>query len=305
MGDVRALCGLMAINNKTEQDLMKVEEKSQESILMAVVGLGHDAAYAFLKRMIDRDLFVKLLFVSNQYNFNVIEGAIAFGRKKLIKDILSVERVKQKYQENADCEFRLLWWLFAYSSDSDIINFVLSELKLSNEDVIGYLDYKYTAEFINKKQHNYHQFTIMTGIPQRNKSINSFRMLVSIIGEKALLKYLFASDGYNMTAIEYCINRNRLEMMKYVMAMDQIRNECLNNEKVLFRVVYWMNKQCDPQMYAFMVQILKTVDKSKLKQVQSYAYPQPKHQVLDKEAISYWDQQITDDMMNKLLNAIK
>eukprot|EP01084_Bolivina_argentea_P244090 408992_1 len=305
MGNVNGICKLMAINNKTKKDIMKIDEESQESIIMSVIGLGNEKCFRFLKKIIDTKLFVKLLFLSNKHNLNCIEGAIAFARNVMIKDIFSMKHVEEIYKQNIDNEYRLMWWLFTFG-DVDMIDFILSKLSVSNQDIIKYLNHKYTTKSIGHYQ--YHNLKIITGCAQRNTSMDSFKKLVSIIGEKLFIKYVFIADGYNKNAIEYCISGHRLEMIQYIMSFSQIKKQCISNQKILFRIVCCMNKQFqNKKTYNFMLNILKTLDSeiiSTIKQLQKYQYPKPKNDEFDETAVKYYNQKITDDMLSKLSKAI-
>eukprot|EP01083_Nonionella_stella_P161292 528076_1 len=76
-GDVNALCNLMVINNKTEEDVMMVDDESRESILTNMLALGNYDAFKFLQSVISKKLMIDRLFLPNRYDTNPIEYAIS------------------------------------------------------------------------------------------------------------------------------------------------------------------------------------------------------------------------------------
>eukprot|EP01083_Nonionella_stella_P222736 794511_1 len=75
-GDVRSLLRVMVIHNKTDQDLMQIDEESQESILVNICSLAHVKALRLLcdKSVVRRDKLVQTLFYPNRYNSTPMEA---------------------------------------------------------------------------------------------------------------------------------------------------------------------------------------------------------------------------------------
>jgi len=68
----------------------------------------------------------------------------------------------------------------------------------------------------------------------------------------------------------------------------------------MWRIVYWMNENYHVPMAKYLMNELNLNEKQ-LKELQSYQCPKPK---VD-HYFKYWNKKISDDAINKLLNAAK
>eukprot|EP01083_Nonionella_stella_P076109 207222_1 len=439
MGDVKALCDLMVVNNKTVEDVMKVDEESGESILVNICAFCHLKAFKFLETVVSKDVFIERLFLSNRYNTNGIEALIECGNDPMLKHILCIDAVRETYNYKNDknsfwrllfwlwtagtcsvidwvkndmkitheqnlemmshkytktlltslqvsagssafqyhkcnilnmtvrrntldvvqklvssigkktfCElafnadswdvnaleegvrynklkiikyllgldqiknayanteslqWRLLFWLFTYSFVlEETIDYVLTELNISNEKIIELLDYKYkqTLAFTDDA-FQYHDYTILSRLTWKDDP-PKLRKLLSFIGEKAFTERIFVADNCNINGLEYCIRKKKMEMMKYIMSFDEIRDKCANDMEIKFRMVWWMSRKYDKTISDYIVNTLK-LDALQLKELQSFKCPKPNEGEFGSgtDTRTYWDKTISDKAISKIM----
>eukprot|EP01083_Nonionella_stella_P179576 637918_1 len=86
-------------------------------------------------------------------------------------------------------------------------------------------------------------------------------------------------------------------IIQYVMSFEEIKNECVSNMEMLWRIVYWMNQsKCDQALVKYMVSTLN-LNEQKVKELQSFQCPKP----ITDHYFTYWDKKIPDEAWIKLL----
>eukprot|EP00484_Ammonia_sp_Unknown_P014897 CAMPEP_0197075890 /NCGR_PEP_ID=MMETSP1384-20130603/211839_1 /TAXON_ID=29189 /ORGANISM="Ammonia sp." /LENGTH=518 /DNA_ID=CAMNT_0042514739 /DNA_START=1 /DNA_END=1557 /DNA_ORIENTATION=+ len=129
MGDEKAILKLLVLNNKSEQDIVKIDEESGESILQNACYLGHDKLLRFIGSFVPEKLFIDRLFDASQHDLNAIEAGI-MGRSVLsLRYLLSIDAVKERCINDKDALFRIVYWLYrAY--DKSMSLYVIGTLGL-------------------------------------------------------------------------------------------------------------------------------------------------------------------------------
>eukprot|EP01083_Nonionella_stella_P110065 321836_1 len=297
-GDVNALCNLMVMNNKTEEGIMKVDGESRESILLNMVTLGHYNAFKFLQSVISNKLMLDRLFLPNRYNQNPIEAAISGCRFVIIRDLLNMNGVQQRYQNDKNMMYRLLYLLFCKCDSEEMIDFALDKLNISKERIIEILSYKCTKSDNDVSgARDYHNYNIVGRIIW----LNQLKKMANIIGDQVFIEHVFQPDGKNMNALEFAIRKKRLEVMKYLMSFQKIKERCLTDKEVLWRTVYSMNRAYDADMVKYVMNELQ-LDETKLREVQSFTC-EDKSNEFGPKARTIWAYKISDKAIIKILNS--
>merc|ERR1712207_123339 len=149
---------------------------------------------------------------------------------KMIEYILSYKQIKNRYINDDNLLFRMIFWLFAYSGKEDTIHYVLSELKISDEKIKALMNYQYPAPLrkFGKDAWEYHRYTIMDQVVSRN-TLNALKTLVSFIGEQSCIDNIFINNDWNILPLETAIQKNKMKMIEYILSYNQIKNRYIND----------------------------------------------------------------------------
>eukprot|EP01083_Nonionella_stella_P287946 980164_1 len=236
LGNVKALCNLMVISNRSEEEIMKVDEESKESILLNICSRRLLKALRFLKNVISTDLFIDRLFFPNRYDATPVQTAIKKRNNDLmIHYIFGVDEIKQRfaYQNDKETFWRLISALFK-GGTSDIIDFVMTEMHITKEQIMEMMVHK-RPEYADGNK--YHQMNILNKAVQLN-TVEGIHKLMSIIGEKAFCELVFNADGRDVNAVENAVAFNKLDIIKYLLSFDPIKNTYANQQRLKWRLLY-------------------------------------------------------------------
>eukprot|EP01083_Nonionella_stella_P073837 199931_1 len=309
MGDIKSICNLMVLNNKSNEEIMKIDEVSGESILVNICSFGHEKIFKFIKSSMPSDLFIGRLFSRNRYNESPIEVAVRKQQILLVQTIFEMREVVQKYEENKDQMYRLCYHLFSHANAS-FIDRVMTQLSISADLITIFVtDYKYTEENISpsptvafaSEAFTFNKMSIFCNIAMW-KNLESLKKVVSLIEKHAFVENVLISDHMNVNPIEYCIRLRAKEMIEYILSFEEIRKRCVADKELLFRMVFWLNKsyQYDRSLCEYVVNQLG-LDESMLKEVQTYRCQPPKNRSLAPNAFKYWKKKIKNESISRLL----
>eukprot|EP01083_Nonionella_stella_P104191 298291_1 len=281
-GSVKDLCRLL-VYNKSIKDIMK-QDKGHQTILFTICSQGHNNAYRLLKSMIAKGDFIEYVFTSNLWDTQPMDYAIRFGNTVIVNDVLSMQEVQHKYQNDTKMLYRLLYWLFVYCKNRRLIDDVLRRLDVSKSKLIECLAYVYPqpTQTFHEWAHHYHRTNII-GRTIRFNTVDGLKMLISKIGEEAFVNQIFRTDDYDKNGIEYAISEDRLEIIEFVMKIEPIKQKCINDKDALYRIVKQMDKRYNQNAAQLMVKALE-LNETKLKQLNAY-------------------KQISADTIHKILNS--
>jgi len=252
----------------------------------------------------DEKVFAEHVFIPDLRNVNVIERAIAMQKEETIQYVLSIKAVKIRYlaQDAIDLVWRTVFWLFGTRNISEeTMDFVLKELEISGEKLAGLLSHKCKVPQTKLADDawQYHRYSVLGRAVQQN-STSVLRKLAVMIGETAFVEHIFNADALDMNGIEYCIAVQDLEMMEYMLSFEGIKEKCITDKDVLFRVVYWLYRANDEAMSHYVVAALG-LDEVKLKELQKHQCVQPKEGEFAADACVYWNEAISDEMVQEIL----
>eukprot|EP01083_Nonionella_stella_P242102 844827_1 len=84
-----------------------------------------------------------------------------------------------------------------------------------------------------------------------NYRCNALKVLLEHIGYDKFIQHVFVSDGMNRNTLECAIAHNyvlgQAKSLKYLLSFKEVKDTCLNDKEILWRIVYWMNESCDKQ----------------------------------------------------------
>eukprot|EP01084_Bolivina_argentea_P162386 282624_1 len=253
--------------------------------------------------IIDEKTFIKQVFIPNSWNVNAVEYTISRNKMELLKYMLSFDEIKNKYLNDNDQFYRLMFWLFS-SGTQQMIDFVVNELQISQLRIIKLMRYKYPKPKqdveLAANGIKYHSCCLVSNIIKKD-SLTGLKNLISIIEEKIFFEQCFISDVYNINPIEYGIQDSKVKTMEYVMSFEKIKLKCLNDKQILFRIVWWISNTYQ-SMCQYMITVLN-LKKKQLKELQSFKYLKPKNiqKQYHKDARSYWDKTISNDDIERML----
>ncbi len=277
------------LNVTKEKFLKLLYHRPEKRRFYAMTGAaGNDVN--ILKKLalfIGENEFVELLFVPNGWNINSIERGLELNKYEIVKYLLSFNSVKNRYLNDKNQRYRIILWIFMLQRE-EMHKYLIKVLNITNEEIIQFMNYNYieteNLEQFTKNCWNYSNIGILDRIIWNNHSVNSLKQFISIIGDKLFIHHVLIPNGWNMNSIEYCIRSANIEIIQYIMSFNDIRDKCSNDKQILFRIIYWMNKIHNIQINKFMVNSLK-LNKTKLKEIQSYKYPKTIDEQYNKGAV--------------------
>eukprot|EP01084_Bolivina_argentea_P093190 167625_1 len=201
-GNVKSLCKLMVIDNKSVNELVAIDKTNENTILHMICKFDYQKAFSFLQSLLSKEELVKFLFLPNNLNQTPLEYAVRYSCVAVVKQLFDIKEVVVKFEDD-QWLFRLFIHLFAANKNSHLIDYILSVLNVSNDKIIDMLRFKYPQpqrEWANGAW-DYHLYTIITEIVRKN-TVVALKKFIQIIGEKTFLNEVFNVDGYNQNALE-------------------------------------------------------------------------------------------------------
>merc|ERR1712228_780092 len=230
-GNVKKICSLMILQNKGIKDVMFVDKKSGNNVFHNICELGHFKLLKSLELMMDKTEFIDHIFLCNDSNDQKpIEYAVWKSKALIVKHLFDKNEVQDRYKNNDPMIHRLLIFLFAYNSNSHIIDYVLSALKISKEKVIKMLSYKCPKIGRDK---SYHTKNILTAIGWTG-TCEHLRRLVDFIGEQAFIDNIFNQDKFDCDLINWAVDKKNMKIIEYILSFDQIKAKYLSDNNELY-----------------------------------------------------------------------
>merc|ERR1712228_141466 len=230
-GNVKELCSLMILENKSVADVMFVEEESHSNVFHSICYLGHFKLLLFLESTMDQKEFIEHIFLcSNDNDQTPVDYAVAYsGSSALIKHLFDKKEIQARYKNNDPMIFQLFIFLFALNSNFHITDYVLSALQIDKEKVIKMLSYKCPQQGGDLI---YHKKNIFTAIIV-NGTLDHLRRIVDFIGEQALIDNVFNVDKNNADVMKWALFKKNLNVIEYVLSFDQIKEKYMTDNDSL------------------------------------------------------------------------
>ena len=134
-----------------------------------------------------------------------------------------------------------------FISDTKTVDYVINELKLSNEAIIDIIE---NHEYKQSELKFGYRVTFASNATTYTSSIVSnvgwqgdhtrLKKLISITGEKVFCKQVFVPGPVNTTILENAVAQHKMEIIKIILSFDEVRREYQNSLNWLFRLLFWM-----------------------------------------------------------------
>merc|ERR1712228_605040 len=116
-GNIKKMCSLMILQNKSIDDLMLVDKESGNNVFHRICTFDHLQLLIFLELMLSRKEFIKHVFLSNNQDNKPIENAVRFSNSLVVKHLFDKKEIQDQYQDNDPMKFRLCLKLFVNVSN--------------------------------------------------------------------------------------------------------------------------------------------------------------------------------------------
>ena len=230
-GSVKELCSLMILRNLSIEDVMFVDEESDNTILHHICNFGHLKMLKFLGSMMPREEFIQSLFHSNDIE-NPIECAIARSQLSTVRYLFD-KYMKEVCDRYKNSDKKLKWIMFlgiCRNSDVNLMNLVFRALEIEKEKVVQMLSYR-------GRQLPYAMSRNILNEIVCYSSLDNMRKLVAFIGEEAFVKNVFNLDRHSHDSVGCALYVDRPKFVKYLLEHDDIKKNYLSDEELLIRIV--------------------------------------------------------------------
>ena len=244
LGNVSKLCQTIVLNNMSREDIVHIDKISKESILNNICSLNNVKAIKFLISIIPNDLLMDRLCTPNRYNSIPLESAVKHNHTSILNEIFTIDKMVKKCQTDKDLLFRLIHDVV----HKNMFTFLISKLNLSKKKLVELLNHKYSYILHEKENCNaksldsYVDGSILTHIGSSNKSVDILKVLISVIGEKELIKHAFIAQYPNTTIIENAIRKNKIEMIEFLFSFDSVCDTYKKENFWICRLLFWLEK---------------------------------------------------------------
>eukprot|EP01083_Nonionella_stella_P078905 216203_1 len=213
----------------------------EQQIISRTVRDNTFGALQKLKSIVGETMFVEHILRDDKLQINALEYGIERDKMKSVQHMVSFKEIKQEYAQNKNLMYRLLYWLFASSGKAHMIKFVLSELNITSDTIQELICYRHPvpSQHVSNNCMKYHFYSVIACVVNKN-TLSSLKHLVDIIGEKVFYDGVFVEDGWNQNAVENALKRNKIEMLQYLLSFKEIKARYLNDDALLFRLMYWL-----------------------------------------------------------------
>merc|ERR1712228_319906 len=229
-GNVKKMCSLMILQNKEIKDVIFVDKKSGNTVFHCVCELGHLKLLLFLESMMNQKEFIDHIFLCNNGDDQKpIEYAVWHSNTLIIKHLFDKKEVQDRYQNNDPMIHRLLIFLFAFNSNSHIIDYVLSALDIGKEKVIEMVSYKCPKLGGDTL---YHNVNVLTSIFWTG-TFDRLKRFINFIGEQVFIDHMFNVDKLNRDAMVWAVRKNRVNFIEYMLSIDGIKEKYASDNNLL------------------------------------------------------------------------
>eukprot|EP01084_Bolivina_argentea_P297063 511711_1 len=247
LGNINGILQTMVDTNKSLNDIKIVDKQTNESILISICQSGNLRAFQFIGSLMDKQEFTNYLFNDTGSTSTPIEWAVGSGHQLLLKNIFQHKTVKQKYQDMSWI-YRAIYVAFVHCNNPDAIDLVMKELGLTNnEKVLSIINNQYSEKSV---VHKFHQGKIVIHCVMEN-NLTILKKLNKLIGLHAFSKHALMIDSHNMNAMEAAIARHKLQTVKYLFNIKQVKvayvSENMDAKLRIYRLLYWIFGRCDNQ----------------------------------------------------------
>merc|ERR1712228_44190 len=172
--------------------------------------------------------FVTTVFLSASNDFKPIEWAIRCSNVAIVKYLFDKQEIKDQYKSNDPLMYRLLVNSFAYNSNAHITDYVLSALNISKKKVIEMLIYQCPQS----ESADFWDISILTAILWTG-TFEHLQRFIDYVGEQVFIDHAFNVDGMGRDVMRWAIRKKKLNVVEYLLTIDQIKQKYLKDINAL------------------------------------------------------------------------
>ncbi len=237
--------------------------------------IGSDSKHLFFKN---------IFFKSDLNNITPFEYCLftknISNKYKLIKHLFLIfdEFIMDELINNINALYRILVW-------------ILNE----KENLMKVLNYSYTNKPKTTDSVTYNDKALITVALRGSNNICVCKKIIFIIGDDEFVNKLFVIDQLNINCIEYVIWKSKgLNAIKFIFGIKQLKEAVLNNNELLFRIVYLLFSKYNKDKFEYIQNVLSFNDEI-YRKLLVYKSPQPteeKVKTFSRKARTYWDKSL-------------
>merc|ERR1712228_1147661 len=235
-GNVKEMCSLMILQNKEIKDVMFADKTSKNTVFHSICQLSHLKLLLFLESMMSKKEFIDHIFRCNiASDQKPVEYAVRKSHSLIVNHLFGKKEVQDRYKNDDRLIHCLLIFMFAYNANPYIISYVLSALQINKGKVVKMLSYE-----CQKQDHQYHKMNILVAIIWHG-AYDHLQRLIGFIGEQAFIDNVFNVDQYDYDVMRAAFYRDKLNVIKYVLSIDQIKKKYLSDNNLLYFLCKTLN----------------------------------------------------------------
>ena len=244
-------------------------------------------------------------FSANCYNVSCIDKILRNNNHDTLQYLLSLNHVKEKCLKDKDVRWKMLFWILK-EGKKETFDYVVNDCKFTKEKIIDILSYNFPQPTENEKEYlknnawNYHTAILVHQIMRNKNFIDLFESLISLVGEEVVCKNMFTPNVYNNNGINMAIRNGNIESLKYVLSIPMIRETCLKDKNIRWRIIFWVFREGDVSLLQYILRKLEFTKEAIIGIFSEY-YPQPtdqEKQYLIQGHWSYWEYMVVHQIFD-------
>ena len=152
----------------------------------------------------------------------------------------------------------MLYTVFVQVKNKDTRNYVLTEFEESKDKFVEIISKRYGGKDgkYGKKASLFEKYSIINQIV-RKRNVEDLSGLRLFVGNKAFCDGVFLKDRWNENAMQGGISKHKMEMLKFLLNISEIKAECKNNKDELHGIIVVLCEHFDESIAKYMIQELQ------------------------------------------------
>lgn len=191
----------------------------------------------------------------------------------MVEFLLSMNEVKQKYINDENLLWRLLYILFVTNVNKETRDYVLRIFEECKDTFIKIVSKRYSGNDgkYGKSAYVFEYYSIVNNVVRNRRNVENLSELRLFVGNETFYNGVFLKDGWNENAIGGAISRKKLEMMKFLLEIEEIKNECKNNKDELHGILQALCKYYNESIANYVIKELD-LTKTIINELTEYKY---------------------------------
>ena len=196
--------------------------------------------------------------------------AILWAEKVIVEHILCIQEIKQRYLNDDNLLWRLMYLLFAQRTNKETREYVLSEFKEVKGKLTECIGKRYPGSDgkYGKNAYSFDKYSIV-GMMTFNGYLKKLEELILYVGESVIKDGVFLKDQWGDNAIQGAIEGKKLDVIKFIMRINGVKQRCLDDQDELHGIVNKLNTNFDESICKYMINELN-LTKEKITKLKEY-----------------------------------